>query len=122
MANCNTEDKRRSASNMFLYVINPIADGIIGTTDRKQAAGIYSGILSTGSYVAKTQLSLTATPGRRYSFGWASAILTGINLETGEPYHIIGHSFGARAKGFDTVSGKFINYAIKIGKHILVID
>ena len=52
MANCDTEDKRRSASSMFLYVINPIADGIIGTTDRRQATGIYSGILPTGFYAA----------------------------------------------------------------------
>ena len=72
--------------------------------------------------MAFTQLSPVALPGRRYSFGWVSSILTGINLETGEPYHIVGHSFGTRARGFDTVSGKFINYAIKTGKHILVID
>ena len=52
MANCNTEDKRRSASNMFLYVINPVPDGIVGITDRRQAAGVYSGILPTGFYAA----------------------------------------------------------------------
>jgi len=37
---------------MFLYVINPIADGIVGTTDRRQATGIYSGILPIGFYAA----------------------------------------------------------------------
>ena len=72
-----------------------------------------------------TRLSPTATPGRQYLFtakGWSSAALTGINLETGEPYNLVGYTFGSRAKGFDAVSGKYINYAIKIGKHILVID
>jgi len=71
---------------------------------------------------AITQLSTIALPGQRYSFGWTSGVLTGINLETGEPYNLIGYTFGSRAKGFDTVSGKYINHAIKIGKHILVID
>jgi len=72
--------------------------------------------------VAITQLSTIALPGQRYSFGWASAVLTGINLETGEPYNLVGYTFGSRAKGFDTISGKYINHAIKIGSHILVID
>ena len=54
--------------------------------------------------------------------GWSSAILTGINLETGEPHHVVGYTFGSRAKGFDTISGKHINHAIKIGEHIIIIN
>ena len=74
--------------------------------------------------MAYTQLSLTATPGQRYSFiaKAVSVVLTGINLETGEPYHLIGNTFGSIAKGFDTISGKYINHAIRIGNHIIVVD
>ena len=79
--------------------------------------------------MAYTQLSLTATPGRRYSFsakhaaaGWTNAVLTGIDLETGEPYHIIGWTIGPALKGYDTISGRNINYAIKIDAHMVVVD
>ena len=71
---------------------------------------------------AITQLSTVALPGQRYSFGWASAVLTGINLETGEPYNLIGYTFGSRAKGFDTIYGRYINEAIKIGEHLIILD
>ena len=65
----------------------------------------------------------------RYSFvakapsvGWSSAVLTGINLETGDLHHVIGYTYGARAKGFDTISGRYINEAIKIGEHLIILD
>ena len=51
MANLDTEDKRRSAPNMILFVIHPVADGTIDAQDREQATWIYSGI-APGSPVA----------------------------------------------------------------------
>jgi len=48
MADADTEDKRRSAMNMFLFVVNPLADGTIDAQDREQATGIYSGITVGG--------------------------------------------------------------------------
>ena len=79
--------------------------------------------------MAYTQLSPTAPPGMRYSFvakapsvGWSSAVLTGINLETGDLHHIVGYTYGARAKGFDTISGRYVNEAIKIGEHLIILD
>ncbi len=47
MADCDTPDKRRSAANMFLFVINPVADGSIDAQDREIATGIYGGISAT---------------------------------------------------------------------------
>ena len=41
----DTENKRRSASDFYLFVIFPVPDGTIGAADREQATGIYSGIL-----------------------------------------------------------------------------
>lgn len=40
----DTEDKRRSASDFYLFVISPVPDGSVGAADREQATGIYSGI------------------------------------------------------------------------------
>ena len=74
-----------------------------------------------------TELSVVALPGKRHSFsaktaGWTNAVLTGINLETGDLHHIVGYTYGARAKGFDTISGRYINEAIKIGEHLIILD
>ncbi len=43
----DTENKRRSASDFYPFVIAPVPDGTVGTSDREQAAGIYSGITPT---------------------------------------------------------------------------
>lgn len=44
MANCDTQDKRRSAINISPFVIHPVADGTIDAQDREQATWIYAGI------------------------------------------------------------------------------
>jgi len=49
VANLDSENKRRAAPNMILYVIAPVADGIIGAKDRVQASYIYSGISIAGA-------------------------------------------------------------------------
>jgi len=42
----DTEDKRRSVSDFYLYVLRPVPDATIGASDREQASGLYSGILA----------------------------------------------------------------------------
>jgi len=49
VANLDSEDKRRAAPNMILYVIASVADGSIGAKDRVQASYIYSGISISGA-------------------------------------------------------------------------
>ena len=55
MANLDSEDKRRAAPNMILYVIAPVADGTIGAKDRVQASYIYSGISIAGAVVGMSR-------------------------------------------------------------------
>ena len=45
----NTENKRRSVTDLFLFVLPPVADGSIGAADRQQAAGMYSGIAAASA-------------------------------------------------------------------------
>jgi len=40
----DTENKRRSASNFYPFVVIPIPDGSVCVADREQVTGIYSGI------------------------------------------------------------------------------
>lgn len=40
----DSESKRRSAPNMLVFVIPPVADGTIADVDREQMSYLYSGI------------------------------------------------------------------------------
>ena len=44
MANLDTEDKRRTAANFYLFNLAPTPDSTVDDNDRMNVAGLYSGI------------------------------------------------------------------------------
>lgn len=68
MADLDSENKRRAAPNMILYVIAPVADGTIGAKDRVQASYIYAGISIAGAVVtvARSRKLLLILPEELY--------------------------------------------------------
>lgn len=43
----DTEDKRRSATGFYPFMVAPVPDGAIGASDRRQITGVYSGITTS---------------------------------------------------------------------------
>lgn len=56
----DTEDKRRSAGSLLWMQHLPVPDGAIGTADRRQVSGLYSGI-ATDPPAAGVQIDGDAT-------------------------------------------------------------
>ena len=75
MADLDTENKRRSAINIPVLTLPPIADGVIGTQDRPQAGYQYCGIIY-GAPVAPLP--------------WLDAVIEGIDVMTGKIVYIVG--------------------------------